>query len=117
MPIAFKEWAVTVRALAEGEQLITLRKGGVREERKPFEFEHDRFFLYPTFEHQRNDVVRASHQPELRRALEEGQAAGVPFPAAAAVREALTAGMGRGLGDDDFAAVVETVEGLAGIRL
>ncbi len=28
MPIAFKEWAVTVRALAEGEQLLTLRKGG-----------------------------------------------------------------------------------------
>ena len=28
MPIAFKEWAVTVRALAEGEQLVTLRKGG-----------------------------------------------------------------------------------------
>ncbi|MBV9684965.1 MAG: DUF1802 family protein, partial [Solirubrobacterales bacterium] len=27
MPIAFKEWAVTVRALAEGEQLLTLRKG------------------------------------------------------------------------------------------
>src|SRR4051794_26864903 len=72
MPIAFKEWAVTVRALAEGEQLVTLRKGGIREERKHFEVEHDRFFLYPTFEHQRNDVVRASHQPELRRALEEG---------------------------------------------
>ena len=29
MPIAFKEWAVTVRALAEGEQLVTLRKGGL----------------------------------------------------------------------------------------
>ena len=27
MPIAFREWAVTVRALAEGEQLVTLRKG------------------------------------------------------------------------------------------
>ena len=27
MPIAFKEWAVTVRALAEGEQLLTIRKG------------------------------------------------------------------------------------------
>ena len=25
MPISFKEWAVTVRALAEGEQLVTLR--------------------------------------------------------------------------------------------
>ncbi len=72
MPIAFKEWAVTVRALAEGEQLLTLRKGGIREENKHFELEHDRFFLYPTFDHQRNDLVRPSHHPELDRALEEG---------------------------------------------
>ena len=72
MPIAFKEWAVTVRALAEGEQLITLRKGGIREPEKHFRLEHERFFLYPTFDHQRNDLVRESHQPELRRALEEG---------------------------------------------
>ncbi len=72
MPIAFKEWAVTVRALAEGEQLVTLRKGGVHEPTKQFELEHHRFFLYPTFDHQRNDLVRESHQPELRRALEEG---------------------------------------------
>jgi hypothetical protein len=72
MPTAFKEWAVTVRALAEGEQLITLRTSGLRDESRRFEPRRDRFFLYPTFEHQRNDVVRASHQPELRRALEEG---------------------------------------------
>ena len=72
MPVAIKEWAVTVRALAEGEQLLTLRKGGIREENKHFEIEHDRFFLYPTFDHQRNDLVRESHVPELGRALEEG---------------------------------------------
>ncbi len=72
MPIALKEWAVTVRALAEGEQLLTLRKGGIRETEKHFQIEHERFFLYPTFDHQRNDLVRESHQPELRRALEEG---------------------------------------------
>jgi hypothetical protein len=72
MPVAFKEWAVTVRALAEGEQLLTLRKGGIREENKHFEIEHDRFFLYPTFDHQRNDCVRDAHLPELARALEEG---------------------------------------------
>ena len=72
MPIAFKEWAVTVRALAEGEQLITLRKGGIRESEKHFKLEHERFFLYPTFDHQRNDLVRESHKPELERALEEG---------------------------------------------
>ncbi len=72
MPIALKEWALTVRALAEGDQLVTLRKGGIREEGKHFEIEHDRFFLYPTFDHQRTDLVRASHRPELGRALEEG---------------------------------------------
>lgn len=72
MPIAFKEWAVTVRALAEGEQLLTLRKGGIRESNKHFAVEHQRFFLYPTFDHQRSDLVRESHRPELRRALEEG---------------------------------------------
>src|SRR5918996_4422787 len=72
MPIAFKEWAVTARALSEGEQLLTLRKGGIREENKHFELEHEQFFLYPTFDHERNDLVRESHHPELRRALEEG---------------------------------------------
>src|SRR2546427_2506694 len=72
MPIAFREWAVTVRALAEGEQLVTLRKGGIREPGKSFRLAHERFFLYPTFDHQRGDLVRESHQPELRRALEEG---------------------------------------------
>src|ERR671915_1228198 len=83
MPVAFKEWAVTVRALAEGEQLLTLRKGGIREENKHFEIEHDRFFLYPTFDHQRNNLVRQSHHPELRRALEEGVwAEGEPPPKA-----------------------------------
>ena len=81
MPIAFKEWAVTVRALAEGEQLVTLRKGGIRETERHFELEHERFFLYPTFDHQRIDLVRESHQPELRRALEEGVwAEGEPSP-------------------------------------
>src|SRR4051794_31692095 len=43
---------------------------------------------------------------DVRLCLEEGQAAGVPFPAAAHTREVLTAAMGRGLGDADFAALV-----------
>jgi 3-hydroxyisobutyrate dehydrogenase-like beta-hydroxyacid dehydrogenase len=54
---------------------------------------------------------------DVRLCLEEGQAAGVPFPAAAATREVLSAGMGRGLGDADFAALIEVLEGLAGRRL
>jgi hypothetical protein len=70
MPIAFKEWAVTVRALAEGEQLLTLRRCAHQEQE--LQLEHERFFLYPTFDHQRTDLVRESHRPELARALEEG---------------------------------------------
>jgi 3-hydroxyisobutyrate dehydrogenase-like beta-hydroxyacid dehydrogenase len=54
---------------------------------------------------------------DVRLCLEEGQAAGVPFPAAAHTREVLTAAMGRGLGDADFAAIVEVIEALAGTRL
>lgn len=72
MPTALKEWAVTVRALAEGEQLLTLRKGGIREENKHFEVVGEKFFLYPTFEHQQAGLVRESHVPELKRALEDG---------------------------------------------
>jgi 3-hydroxyisobutyrate dehydrogenase len=72
----------------------------------------------PMREHDYSTLFKLEHMlKDVRLCLEEGQAAGVPFPAAAAVREALSAGMGRGLGDADFAALVETVEGLAGVRL
>src|SRR5512133_944220 len=72
----------------------------------------------PMRHHDYTTLFKLEHMlKDVRLCLEEGQAAGVPFPAAAAVREALSAGMGRGLGDADFAALVETVEGLAGVRL
>ncbi len=70
MPIAFKEWAVTVRALSEGEQLLTLLNED--SDREGPGHRHERFFLYPTFDHQVNDLVREAHHPELDRALEEG---------------------------------------------
>jgi 3-hydroxyisobutyrate dehydrogenase-like beta-hydroxyacid dehydrogenase len=54
---------------------------------------------------------------DVRLCLEEAQAAGAPFPAAASARDLLVAAMGRGRGEDDFAAVVEPIEGLAGRRL
>jgi hypothetical protein len=70
MPIAFKEWAVTVRALAEGEQLLTFRRCAPQGNDPQLEYE--RFFLYPTFDQQCPHLVRESHRPELARALEEG---------------------------------------------
>lgn len=54
---------------------------------------------------------------DVRLCIEEAQAAGVPFTSAGQVRELLSASAGRGHGDDDFAAVLEALEGLAGSRL
>jgi 3-hydroxyisobutyrate dehydrogenase-like beta-hydroxyacid dehydrogenase len=54
---------------------------------------------------------------DLRVCLDEGQATGAPFPFAALTREILTAAMGRGLGDRDFAALIEVLEASAGSRL
>jgi 3-hydroxyisobutyrate dehydrogenase-like beta-hydroxyacid dehydrogenase len=72
----------------------------------------------PMREHDYSTLFKLEHMlKDVRLCLEEGQRAGVPFPAAAAAREALTAAMGRGLGDADFAALLEPLEGLAGVRL
>jgi 3-hydroxyisobutyrate dehydrogenase-like beta-hydroxyacid dehydrogenase len=49
--------------------------------------------------------------------LEEGQRLGVPFPSAAYTREILTAAMGLGHADDDFAAMIEPLQNAAGTRL
>jgi 3-hydroxyisobutyrate dehydrogenase-like beta-hydroxyacid dehydrogenase len=72
----------------------------------------------PMQEHDYSTLFKTEHMlKDVRLAIEESQAAGVPFPAAAATREMLTAAMGRGHGDDDFIALLEAVEGLAGRRL
>ncbi len=72
----------------------------------------------PMLEHDYATLFKLEHMlKDVRLCLESGQAAGVPFPAAAAAREVLSAGMGRGLGDADFAALLEVVEGMAGVRL
>ncbi len=88
-----------MRTGSAGSTMLTLKAAPMRD--------HDYTTLFKT-EHMLKDV---------RLALEESQAAGVPFPAAAASREMLTAAMGRGHGDDDFIALLSAVEGLAGRTL
>ena len=56
--VGFKEWAVTVSALEKGEQVVLLRKGGIREDGKYFKVEHEGFFLYPTYDHQKSELVK-----------------------------------------------------------
>lgn len=69
-------------------------------------------------EHDYTTLFKLEHMlKDVRLCLEQGQATGVPFPAAADVREVLDAGMGRGLADADFTAIVEVLEDFAGTRL
>ena len=69
--IALKEWAVTVQALAEGRQVLLLRKGGIHEEGKNFRVIHPEFLLYPTYEHQQEDLLKSEYHPDLRQLLAE----------------------------------------------
>lgn len=57
-PIALREWAVAVKALEQGRQVIVLRKGGISEETKEFKLVSPEFYLFPSFEHQRPDLVK-----------------------------------------------------------
>ncbi|MBN9519586.1 DUF1802 family protein [bacterium] len=60
--VAFKEWAVICRALADGRQSLILRKGGIAEAGGEFHPEHHRFLLLPTHFHEQH---RTGIKPEL----------------------------------------------------
>jgi 3-hydroxyisobutyrate dehydrogenase len=64
--------------------------------------------------HDFSTLFKTEHMlKDVRLCLEEAQSSGVPFPAAAHARDLLTATVGRGRGGDDYAALIEAVEGLA----
>lgn len=72
----------------------------------------------PMREHDFTTLFKTEHMlKDVRLCLEEAQAAGVPFPAAAHARDLLTATVGRGHGAADYAAMIEAAEGLAGRRV
>jgi hypothetical protein len=65
-PIALREWAVAVKALEQGRQVIVLRKGGIAEETKEFKLESPEFYLFPSFEHQRPNLVKPEASEMVR---------------------------------------------------
>lgn len=72
----------------------------------------------PMLAHDYTPLFRLEHMlKDVGICLDESAAAGAPFPSAALARELYHAAMGRGLADEDFAAVLEAVEGLAGLKL
>jgi hypothetical protein len=64
LAIALKEWAIVCDLLLEGRLALLLRKGGIHEKHGPgeFELEHRRFLLYPSWMHQKREMIK----PEVR---------------------------------------------------
>ncbi len=71
--MALKEWAVTVEAMAKGDQVLLLRKGGIHEDGKDFRVIHREFLFYPTYLHQKEDLLQPAYQPAFRKLLEQPQ--------------------------------------------
>ena len=60
-----------LRALGRGEQILLMRKGGIREETRHFEVQSDRFLLYPTYEHQKEHLLKPEHREDLALTLKD----------------------------------------------
>jgi 3-hydroxyisobutyrate dehydrogenase-like beta-hydroxyacid dehydrogenase len=72
----------------------------------------------PMIEHDFSPLFKLEHMlKDVRLCLDEARKAGAAFPMAALAGELYSAGVGRGLGEQDFAAVLEVVEGLTGSRI
>ena len=72
----------------------------------------------PMLQHDYATLFKLEHMlKDVGLCLQEGARLQVPFPSAAFAHELLLAGMARGHGADDFAAILEGFEDLAGARL
>ena len=75
--LALKEWAVAVKALTQGKQILILRKGGIHRDDKEFRIVHPEFLLYPTYTHQKAEFLKEDSHHDLARTLEEDDVPGL----------------------------------------
>jgi 3-hydroxyisobutyrate dehydrogenase len=69
----------------------------------------------PMLEHDYTPLFRLEHMlKDVLLCLEESRTAGASFPFVALAGELYSAGVGRGLGQEDFSAVLDVIEGLTG---
>jgi hypothetical protein len=74
---AFKNWAVTCKALATGRQSLLLRKGGISERGGRFEVEHREFWLFPTRFHQSPHEIRDNARDLMTQVTNDAPAPGL----------------------------------------
>ena len=63
---ALKEWSVAIDALTEGKTILLLRKGGIKEKGGQFAAEANRVVLFPTFEHQKTELLKPEYRASVR---------------------------------------------------
>ncbi len=63
---ALKEWHITVQALEQGQTILLLRKGGIREQGGQFSVKYRQVLLYPTVEHQRSDLLKPEYKTQVQ---------------------------------------------------
>jgi len=73
---ALKEWAAIVHALLEGEQIVDVRKGGIKEDGRHFSVPARRFWLSPTAEHQKRELLKPAYAHWID--LADASAVGAP---------------------------------------
>jgi 3-hydroxyisobutyrate dehydrogenase-like beta-hydroxyacid dehydrogenase len=72
----------------------------------------------PMLEHDFAPLFKLDHMlKDIVLCLQEAREAGAGFPSAALAGELYAAGAGRGLGDQDFAAVLAVIEDLSDTKL
>jgi hypothetical protein len=74
-----KEWAIAVQALEKGETILLLRKGGIREKGGGFTIPHREILLYPTYEHQKPQLLKPDYANQVKPVDSGWHPASVPI--------------------------------------
>ena len=80
---ALKEWAVVCASILEGEQILTIRKGGIKEEGRRFAVRHPQFLLFPTYEHQAPEHIKPAYRRRITRLPDSSASGTSPSPTSA----------------------------------
>jgi hypothetical protein len=86
---ALKEWAIAVNALTQGETIVLLRKGGLREQSGKFTIPSKQVWLFPTYEHQQPHLLKAPYGDRVRPVPSGWHPERIEIPAWAEIGEVL----------------------------
>ena len=87
---ALKEWDAAVTALLKGQTILLLRKGGIREQQGQFSVVTRQVLLLPTFEHQKQGLIKPEFQGLVQPAPTEDKAESVNFAGWAEITHGFT---------------------------